>query len=737
MKQINGININYETMKIKLLLIFLLFTAIIVKAQMPYRNLIITELRLDRPEWAYIELTNMGNVAVDLAQFSVGNVDPYSYAPWDTIPDHTFSNTVNDYVNLPSRMLNPGESFVIASVRDWALRMSYINPERYNPMTKNDAWRLADMQIHIPEAPNRLSITDPEYNSVDSVSTGYEVLTSWYGSSCMYVCHHFSETDSAFVDAVNGVFTSDGRRGAQTPSNVAGVADGTGNSILIRKHTITTGTLDWEQARGVDITDSEWLPVPRLVPGGWEPGRKEFWTYGNHGNYELNPESLKSSTIEIDWTNLSMDVQWGARNQDSIMNEFDYSPGIAWHYYLSPSKIDSAYTSVRTGDSLTLYGCGNQLEIMKFGLNLLPPSASEARVIPKNANNGGGWYTPFVVSDGLSGMDTISEVAYATRVDSLYKYLEKPEKASWEIVWVDNMERPDLILGDILKVTSEDGSTTKEYYIKVLEYRPNHNANLSSITWPDIPEFYKGIFGWMGDTIPDFAPTKYNYNIVVPFDVPGIPGLIAKAENPDTKIETVRATSLFASEDAKTVKFYTTAEDDTTLQTYSIRLEKEKDLTNVQPYYAEPFFSQYVYQPGWRGEYLEICNPGNQPLDLSRYCIVRSKSLDPYSAITTQSGSDGWAWRYKRYVPGYVWQDEADWQVQPGILVQDFSVNTIVEGGDVFVIADNLPYDKDATTYLYESINGFKPSNIESFTILKRIKSSSNHPLHKCPALFH
>lgn len=697
------LTINYETMKIKLLLIIMLFASVLLKAQEPYRNLIITELRLDRPEWAYIELTNMGDVSVDLAQFSVGNVGPWSYAPWDTIPDHTFSNTVNDYVNLPSRMLAPGESFVIATVRDWALEMSKIDPERYAPMTKNDTWRLADLQINVPEAPNRTSIPNDEYTGIDSVDVGYNVLTSWNGSSCMYICHHYSDTDSAFVDAVNGVFTNDGQRLAQVPSDVAGVADGTANSILIRKHSITTGTLDWEQARGVDITDSEWLPVPTLVPGGWEPGRKEFWTYGNHGNYQLNSETLKSSTINIDWTNLSMDVQWGARNLDSIMNEFDYTPGIAWHYQMSPSKLDSAYTSVRTGDSLTLYGCGDNLEIMKFGLNLIPPSSSEARVIPKNANNGGGWYTPFVVSDGVPGMDTISEVAYATRVDTLFKYLEKPENASWEIVWVDNTERPDLMLGDILEVTAEDGSTTKEYYIKVLEYRPGHNANLAAITWPDIPEFYKGIFGWMGDTIPDFSPTKYNYNVLVPYDVPGIPSLIAKAQDPDTRIETVRATSLFASEDAKTVKFYTTAEDDTTMQTYSVRLEKEKDLVNVQPYEAEPFISQFAFRPGWSGLYIEICNPGNQPLDMSRYCIVRSTGTDPYQAITTSTTVDDWANRFNRYVPGYVWQDEADWQVQPGILVQDFAVSTMVDGGDVFVIADALPYDKDDNSYFYPS----------------------------------
>lgn len=709
-------------MKIKLLLFILLFTSVFLKAQTPYQNLIISEVRLDRPEWSYVELCNMGTVAVDLAQFSVGNVSPWSYAPWDTIPDRTFTTTINDYVNLPSRMLNPGETFLIANVSDWNREMALINSERYGELTKHDTWMLADMQINVPEEPNRTNIPNDVYTGTDSVSVGYNTLSSWFGSSCIYLCHHYTETDSAFVDAVNGIFSNDGQRpGGQNASDVAGVPGATGNSILVRKHTVTKGTLDWEQARGVDITDSEWLPIPTLVVGGWEPGRKEFWTYNNHGDFRLNAQTLKSSTIDIDWTNMRMSVKWGVRNQDSIMNAFDKASGIAWKYQMSPSKLDSAYTSVRTGDSLTLYGCGNQLDMLKFALIALPSTNSEARVVPKNAENAGGWYTPFIVTEGVPGMDTIRNVAFATRVDTLYKYLEKADAATWKVVWKDGVERPDLVNGDILKVTAGNGTTEKDYFIKVTKYIPSHDATLSSITWPDIPEYYKGIFGWMGDTIPSFSPTKYNYTVQVPYDVSGIPSLIAKPQNPDTRIEVVRATSLYASDAAKTVKFYTTAEDDTTLATYSIRLEKEKDLVNVQPYEAEPFFSQFVFRADWRQNFIEICNPGNQPLDLSHYCIVRSFGTDPYQAITTATADNAWATRFQRYVPGYVWQDEASWQVQPGILEQDFAVNPIVEGGDVFVVAWAFPNYKDVAARDYPEYgqidvnfkNGYNPWGIE------------------------
>ena len=48
-------------------------------------------------------------------------------------------------------------------------------------------------------------------------------------------------------------------------------------------------------------------------------------------------------------------------------------------------------------------------------------------------------------------------LAYATRVDTLFKYLEKAPAATWEIVWVDGHVRTDLKTGDKLKVTAENG----------------------------------------------------------------------------------------------------------------------------------------------------------------------------------------------------------------------------------------------------------------------------------------
>ena len=44
------------------------------------------------------------------------------------------------------------------------------------------------------------------------------------------------------------------------------------------------------------------------------------------------------------------------------MLHFNHVPGIAWHYHYAKNSADSAYTSVRTGDMLTLYAVIKQLE---------------------------------------------------------------------------------------------------------------------------------------------------------------------------------------------------------------------------------------------------------------------------------------------------------------------------------------------------------------------------------------
>ena len=670
-------------MKLKFLLFALLMSGGILYAQDTIKTLIITEIRLTHHEENFVEITNIGDKAVQLSNFEFGLIRPWNNVLW------TPENPDRSYM-LPEKVLNPGESYVMATVCDFGPKMFRKGSDDYRErITKQEMWTLADYVIHIPEALKN--------EQGDSVSGSF--WWTWEdqnGRGCYFLRQHLSETDSVVIDQVGGVF--DGPNGLNRPEgyyDVAGVAGATGNSILIRKSNVKSGNLDFANARGVGEDDSEWIPVP-ITGGAW---RDVFWTLGNHGDYNLDASTLESDVIGVDFANKKLTVPWGIRSNDDIMHNFKRKPGIAWKYEFSPVYADSLFMSARTGDKLKIYVTGNNVDVATFDIVVKAPLQNANMVIPKyNADPEGLWRDLILegeiewprVTRNKSGIDTITGarfgIPYATRVDSLFEVLEKAPKASWEIVWVDGVKRADLKNGDILKVTAENGDV-KQYYIQVRGHRPGHNSQLSAITWHDIPAYYRDAFGWRGDTIPGFNAGSFNYKIEVPEGVYGIPALIAKTADLNSKVDVSRAISLNGSIDQRTLKFTVTAEDDTSFSYYTIEFVKQKSLDNVQPYFADPFLSQFVFWIGWGATNLwEIANPGNQPLDLSNYMIVGGPVYSPADAIKLASTEENWKNRYYRYIPGYKWVNESDWAVSPGTVELDLNVNPIVLPGDVFVL---------------------------------------------------
>ncbi len=683
-------------MRTKFLLFFSFLLCGVLNAQVDdtIRTLIITEVRLDDARRGYVEIANVGDATVNLSSFEIGRIDAWT-APWST-------PTAN-WMMLPDKDLAPGETFLIAAMRDFRLEMYKLNPEEFDPMEANKAefWTLADLQLHVDE-----SNYSPVNDSI-SPAAGRELLTVWSGRDCLYLRYHIGG-DSAVIDQVNGIFGGDGNirpdhpNGGKGPVNVAGVTDATNTSTLVRKFKVTTGNTDFASSKGEDLTESEWIPIPHQASGRWADNvRRLFWTAGFHGNAVLTETTLKplakyESVIDVDYAGKKITVPWGVRRDDSIMFMFEKVPGLAWHYDYVASYEDSAYVSARTGDTLTVYATGNELTMRKFGIEVAPPTDDAKIVVPRKAPNGDGFFDgvddpPYTISDGLV-KDTIGTyrwggIPFATRIDTLMKYIEVPEGASAEIVYVDTPGRTDLKDGDVLKVTAADNST-KEYYIKVDKYRKSHNAFLSAITWPDIPEDYRNVKGWLGDTVPNFSPTVYNYIANVPSDVQGIPALVGKNQALEGKHSVIVATNLDGSPANQTVTFNTVAEDDTTFRTYTVQLIKEKDPSTIQPWDGDAFISEWVFWEQWDAtNFIEVANPRPNDIDMSQYMFVVTWENNPATAISeTRTQADQWLNRYRRYVPGYKWVDSLTWTTNPGMLTPDLAVNPVVKGGDVFVI---------------------------------------------------
>jgi len=653
-----------------------------LKAQDTIRTLIISEVRMDWTTSPYVELTNVGTEPVDLSKFEIGK-----FGPWTT----KWSPGANERMMLPNVMLAPGKSFVLAKVNDYTNKMWLKNPQDFAKYGfQPEMAKLADLQVHFPEAPT----TQPQ--SIDSVSEKHAVLNNmWDGWDCIYLRYHYileatGLKDSVVVDQVGGKFDDGDGSGSGQHSSVAGVADATWSRVLLRKNSVTKGNLDFATARGTNPEESEWMLL-RILGGNGATDRAVFWTVGNHGNYQLNSlEPAATSSMVINWGDSTLSVPWGVRKDDSLMYQFKRVPGIGWWYDYSKTPKDSASCSVRTGDLLTVYAGGNSLQKIIFKVNALPPTADDNLAIPLKVRNGSGYSGAFCeVSNNAPGMDTISEIAYATPTDSLTKYLEIAPKATLKYIFVDGLaKRASLKTGDKLIVTSESG-IPKTYYIKTRGFWPSHDATLSCITWPDIPAYYKGNFGWKGDTISGFSSTVYTYQVKVPYDVSGIPALVAKTNQLGAKVEVNRALNLIGNISDRTITFTVTAEDDTSKKIYKVELIKEKDPANIQPWANnEPFISEFLWKGRWGHTILEIVNPGPEVLDLSNYMISVGGFTDAAGGVTNVTGSGDYANRYLKYIPGRNWVDSATWVAKPALLSEnpDPAVMPFVESGDVFVL---------------------------------------------------
>jgi hypothetical protein len=678
-------------MKLKLLL-FLSFIAGILNAQVVCEypegvktTLVITEASFISTPNAYVEITNLGTEPVNLREFKLGRMTPWSRSTVvNDLCNDIWNTSTGDYIFLPDRVLEPGKSFVITNAYDYG-------PVHYKEglgrlggserPKQTGFYEVADKVIHMREEISEV------YYPRDSVSTAlndpeqtirrgdYSLVFDGLRGGTFYLEHHYMEGDSAVVDQVGGVFDNAGRNFAHSDIDIAGVQGGLQTSIVIRKNVIKKGNIDFANARGISLDDSEWIPI--VAPtNNW---RDIWWTIGNHGNYVMDANTLESATdkISVNYAAKTITVPWGTLRLDEIMRHMKKKPGVAWHYNLNTNREDSLYRSARNGDKLTIYVVGDGLTSETFDIIVKDPTPDDNIIVPVDHASITGPITTGTqigilswprVTRHTSGIDTITGSGYGLtfdlRTDTLLKYLEKPANANWEFVWVDGIERPDLRNGDKLKVISQSGKV-KEYFIQVQTYFPSRNVNLSAITWPDIPELYKGFMGWKGDTIPNFSSGNTNYRVEVPMDVEGIPALVAKTDHENASVRVDRAKSLTGTIEDRTIIFNVTAEDDTVKRTYNVELVKEKLPGKVEPFISDPFFSEFVNTfPNGRC-YLELYNPGNQPIDLRDYMVGMRDNADLYSPTFKSS----WLRRYTTYIPGLKHVDQATWAVTPRILV--------------------------------------------------------------------
>ncbi|MDX2431170.1 MAG: T9SS type A sorting domain-containing protein [Bacteroides sp.] len=669
--------------KLKLFLFTMFISGLMLSmsAQDTIRSLIISETRTGGRFDHYIEMANVGTDIIDLSKFTIAWINNGEEFRLEDGQFRLEDIQGEDRIYRMSGMLAQGETWTMMNVGD-NLAVDGFPYHRLDIMAK------ADLLIHGSNSTGYIDYAIPEWEiwGKDSMDVFYNLGYN-EGKIAYVIFCHLDNGDSIMIDQYN-LNLDENLETIKEYEDVAGIPEATGEYTFVRKATIKQGNMDWQVSKGVSLEDSEWIPIPN------HPYKRSFTTFGVHGDFHID---LESTEVDIDKANGKLTVPWGIMKGDSILNKMTVGPGQGWQYIQDTTSFtDSTHTIIQNGDILSMYAAGNVLEKIDFELVVLEAAANEARVYPRqdkrfsDINPIGLWVQPYYVTAGEPVIDTIGNVPYDLRVDSLYKYLEKAPTATWDIVWKDGTERADLQNGDILKVTSEDKSIIKDYYIDVQDYAASDNVLLNAITWPDKSDF---IENWKGDTIPQFTPDKTTYSVTLPYGTTSVPALVAHPANINSRVQVKRAVSLSGSLEERSSVFTVTSESDTLWKEYTVIFDVEKDPKKVQTYKGTPFFSEAILRMNSSMGMLEVVNPGNVDLDLSEYLILRSTSANPAIALERlnqdplEVDEDDFEDRYESYVPGYKFQDDTtNWLLNPGILQVDGEINPVIKPGDVFVM---------------------------------------------------
>ncbi len=460
--------------------------------------------------------------------------------------------------------------------------------------------------------------------------------------------------DSVIVDVFNTQAND-----AASNKPVAGISTGNipaATMYWVRKTNVRKGTsvlgqanavAYWDKIRGTSTIDSEWLPVPNDYLTYYNA--KIFTSVKSFGTSTLsNIKSAGRVTVNLDAKTIKFPYNV---SRDSVFREFNCGPNVTWHFKIGP---DTAKYFVQNNDTIIFYLFSDALTEVKFVAQVDPEPANSVEVSPLvyfNANRAA--VKKWVVSQGKLPMDTIGNVGYETRVDTLVKYLVFPAGSSYEIIPPDGIQSPDLKRGSILKVISADKKSEKQYLVGTNPYVPNHDASIARVIFPELYLWENSSY-LPTDTFMTFNSKNTSYVISLPADITVSPAIIPVPTNKNTRFEIQRAKNLKGSLADRTMNILSIAEDDTTRLTYSItfRLEHEAPQLDYSPFVCDLGTDWAV-----TNNYMtQLFNPSDEQLDMTEYVLVNMKK-GTYGSLSAMSdlASNDWI-KYDKFIlrPGFL-----------------------------------------------------------------------------------
>ncbi|MBV5314624.1 MAG: T9SS type A sorting domain-containing protein [Prolixibacteraceae bacterium] len=681
-------------------------------------QLIITEANLIWQQ-EYVELTNVGDVGIDLSNFALSNLINVSATKYDPLTRYLGSRNLDKrftYYFKKGEILGPGKSVLIMRVEDLdngtAGQTRHL--EKLVPKATHFSHYQGELETDLFKFVNKPQYQAYDFDSINSVSALFAFSPNPMVLSYRYQRPYYDKAlditymvkDSLIADCFDMAVNA--QKAFNAPTAVAGIPNvNTSRAYhVVRKADVKHGNANWDLSRGISAEDSEWMLVDCMT------GREPFTSAANHGDFTITVTakwgtSIGSTEITVPWEIL--------RGDDLILNALRLGKGMAWKYINSPVKSDSASLRITERDAVILYAFGNKLSSKKYTFKVKEAEANLAIAYPRIVKDAKTGFYPktawLSISNDNQSMDTIANAAYQTPVDSLLKYIDIPPLASREIIFKDgDKKRVEVMDGDVLRVKSEDKTTTKDYYIKVNKYKKNTDASLSVISFPDysLDDYYWDWASLRLDTIPDFSPAGYSYTIKVSPDRKTIPALVAITGSRNARIKQTPATNLDGSLAERTTKFEVTSESGTTTKTYTVTFVREVSDSEIQPITGDAFVSEIAVGIEYGDHYLELYNPTSKDMDMSDYYWINLHWwATPEAALSwgfnlDAAGLPDLDALRRSILPGREFDIEK-WKTGKACFFKLVpGVNTIVKPGDVFVTGVCSPAGKNEMAVIKE-----------------------------------
>ena len=590
-----------------------------IEDSVPVNTLIISEVQGAQASKAgFLEITNVGDDTLNLVNFFFQGryfqrAEPYL-------------NPTDNKASMQG-IIAPGKSFIF----DIPIENRFTVDEEQNPIYPGEYYsnrslsELSDM--HFISGALRFGLQFALFSRYRNPQTGL--------------------VDSVIVDVFNTNVNN-------SPSNLP-IAGYTGRPLdkqWVRKPNVKKGNTDWNNSRGTDAIDSEWFP---LNPIANEYNQLLYSTMRNHGYGDFN-SIMPKGNITIDHENLKIKFPYGSAYRDSVFRSFNYGPNLGWEFIYGP--VDTAEYYIQTGDTLVFYAMDDQIVKRKYVTEILPKDNSFNQIRPLILKQGKKWVKKFDISIGAP-IDSVYNLVYNVRKDSLLKYVIIESDCSYEFIAKNGKVKPDLEYGDILRITAPSGAK-KDYKICTLPYKKSTDSRIKTVILPGMNYFENPFTFYLTDTLHQFVSTASVINVDLPEDVDNVPPMVFIPSNRQSTIKVVKAKSITGTPEDRTTTVTVTAEDGVSQNVYQFVFKKLRNLPELDHslFISDMGTDWGSFGNGW---VLQIFNPFDYTIDFSDYFLCM--------------GQDNGGWNQDNYLSaGGALGDPDRWVFRPGYrILQDIN----------------------------------------------------------------